>query len=797
VRGFVLVNPLHAAEPIPPMEPSPYLPVTRRFVNPVYLRVEDIPEYSYLTGAALEEIERIGLLQRITNESRDQLDRDAVWGAKRTALAMIHAVPRAAGREANYQAFLAREGEGLVDFATWCALAERHGLAWDEWPEELQDPRSPSVEKARAELAERVDFFCWLQWVVDEQLGGAQRAATEAGMPLGIVHDLAVGVHPVGADTWALQDVLARGVNVGAPADAFNQQGQDWSQPPWRPDALAELAYGPYRDMVRTILRHAGGIRVDHVIGLFRLWWVPQGSAPSAGTYVRYDHEALVGILALEAYRSGALVVGEDLGTVEPWVRDYLADRGILGHVDPVVREGPRQRAHPASRGVARAVPRHGHDARPAADGGLPGRRAHPHPPRARAADPPGRGGTAASMPRTGWRGCGILREVGLLEESGGKPGRGGRGPRPARLPRPHAVPAGRRGAPRRRRRPPCDEPAGHQPRVPELVAAAGRRLGTTGAAGGVVASERAQALAAMVDQRRRATMQGEPRVVTGRPSRPVRCAPCRLVPFLPPPGRWTSGRGPVRRPLARPRVRLTGRGARSARRRDGAAARRRRRGSVVAPRRSATTVTSPTRRCRSARRCSSSGGAAAAVPAHRRAGLRTVDRPRAALPPRPGVVRLAGVVQRTRAPRGCRVSGRDDPCRRRRKCPLVTRSPSVSATTSSVPCDTPRPRLTSRCRSTSARSRARRGPRAERLHAALDAPESSVLVAVDPAARSLEIVNGEGLRHRLDDRACGLAALAMTTAFAAGDLSGGIVNGVQSLAEHARAPRTLHLDTP
>jgi len=121
------------------------------------------------------------------------------------------------------------------------------------------------------------------------------------------------------------------GVPGGAPPDPFNQQGQQWSQPPWRPDALADVAYAPYRDMLRTVLRHAGGLRVDHVLGLFRLWWVPEGSPPDRGTYVRYDHEAMVGILALEAMRAGALVVGEDLGTVEPWVRDVLRDRGVLG----------------------------------------------------------------------------------------------------------------------------------------------------------------------------------------------------------------------------------------------------------------------------------------------------------------------------------------------------------------------------------------------------------------------------------------------------------------------------------
>jgi 4-alpha-glucanotransferase len=120
-------------------------------------------------------------------------------------------------------------------------------------------------------------------------------------------------------------------VTVGAPPDAYNQQGQDWSQPPWRPDRLAELGYAPFRDMLRTVLRHAGGLRVDHIVGLFRLWWVPNGSGPTEGTYVRYDHEALIGILALEAHRANAFVVGEDLGTVEPWARDYLRERGLLG----------------------------------------------------------------------------------------------------------------------------------------------------------------------------------------------------------------------------------------------------------------------------------------------------------------------------------------------------------------------------------------------------------------------------------------------------------------------------------
>lgn len=331
--GFILINPVHAPAPVVPLESSPYLPVTRRFVSPLYLRVEDIEEWADLDPIARAQVEQSVRPLRDGNMVDALLDRDAVWQAKSAALTLVHAVPRSAARQAAYDAFRMEQGPGLIDFATWCALAESYGPQTSGWPEELRDPRSDATRAAQeaAGFTERIDFYCWLQWLADEQLEAAQRIATNAGMPLGIMHDLAVGVHPDGADSWALGDVLAHGVTVGAPPDAFNQQGQDWSQPPWRPDALADTSYAPFRDMIRTILRHAGGIRVDHILGLFRLWWVPAGASPAEGTYVRYDHDALVGILALEAHRAGALVVGEDLGTVEPWVRDYLADRGILG----------------------------------------------------------------------------------------------------------------------------------------------------------------------------------------------------------------------------------------------------------------------------------------------------------------------------------------------------------------------------------------------------------------------------------------------------------------------------------
>ncbi len=327
---FVLVNPLHAAEPEAPIEPSPYLPTTRRFVSPLYIRVEDVPEVAYLSAAERQLIEwhADDAQQYLELEF---LERDPVWAAKEAALRMVFNQPLSLRRERAFQAFCERGGESLVDFATWCALSVKHGPDFRRWPEKYRDPSASAVENFRSLHDRDMDFYCWLQWIAAEQLGAVQRDLLDTGMRIGVMHDLAVGVHPSGADAWALSNSLARGVTVGAPPDQYNQRGQDWSQPPWQPAALAEAGYAPYREMLTSVLRDAGGLRVDHVIGLFRLWWVPDGMAPNEGTYVRYDHDTMIGILMLEAHRAGAIVVGEDLGTVEPWARDYLRERGILG----------------------------------------------------------------------------------------------------------------------------------------------------------------------------------------------------------------------------------------------------------------------------------------------------------------------------------------------------------------------------------------------------------------------------------------------------------------------------------
>jgi 4-alpha-glucanotransferase len=328
---YILVNPLHAAEPVPPVQPSPYSPSTRRFFHPLYIRVEDIPELAYLRPRRRASVDSLLEQVQSLNRNGERLDRDSVYAAKLQALELLYHTRRSPTRQAAFEEFCRISGSGLDDFALWSAIREDVPPEDPLWTDPGRALGSEEAESWREKLSDRIGFHRWLQWICDEQLEKAQQAARRAGMRLGVVHDLAVGVDLSSADAWTLRSVLAPGISVGAPPDMYNQLGQDWNQPPWHPGRLADAGYVPFRDMLSTVLRHAGGIRVDHVLGLFRLWWVPAGNSPRDGAYVRYDHEALIGILALEAQRAGAVVIGEDLGTFEPWVRDYLAARGVLG----------------------------------------------------------------------------------------------------------------------------------------------------------------------------------------------------------------------------------------------------------------------------------------------------------------------------------------------------------------------------------------------------------------------------------------------------------------------------------
>ena len=324
--NFLQVNPLHAPQPCFPQETSPYLPVSRRWASPLYIRPEAIDEYARMDGK-----ER-GVITRYAHASRSQediIDRDLSWKSKLEALRKIFEIPRSITRQAQFEHFCAEGGESLENFALWSALVFENGDI--ELPAPYASINAPEVEQARQRLAGEIEFWQWCQWIVFDQLIRAQESAHRLGMDMGIMSDLAVGVHSLGSEIWSMPEIFAPGMSVGAPPDMYSQQGQNWSQPPWSPRGLAKAGYAPLRDMLRSVLSYSGAVRIDHILGLFRLWWIPEGMEASAGAYVSYDHEAMVGIVLLEAQRAGAVVIGEDLGTVEPWVRGYLNDRGILG----------------------------------------------------------------------------------------------------------------------------------------------------------------------------------------------------------------------------------------------------------------------------------------------------------------------------------------------------------------------------------------------------------------------------------------------------------------------------------
>jgi 4-alpha-glucanotransferase len=315
--GTLALNPLHAAGPAIPQQPSPYYPSSRLWRSPLYLRVEEVAGASAV-GADLDRLAAAG---RSLNGG-DRIDRDAVWELKREALEACFA---AAGDDPAFERWRTEQGEALTRFATWCTIAERHGNGWSAWPEELRRPDSPAVAQLAADGDHRVRFHAWLQWQLEAQVAGAFAA-------LPPINDLAVGFDPGGADGWAFQDVLALDMRVGAPPDEFNTRGQDWGLPPFDPWKLRAACYEPIIQTFRSALRHAGGLRVDHVMGLFRLFWIPEGEGPDRGTYVRYCASELLDILALESHRARAFVVGEDLGTVEEEVRRDLAERNVLSY---------------------------------------------------------------------------------------------------------------------------------------------------------------------------------------------------------------------------------------------------------------------------------------------------------------------------------------------------------------------------------------------------------------------------------------------------------------------------------
>ena len=316
--GLVMVNPLHAGHPGSPQQPSPYYPSSRLFRSPLYLRIEDVPGAAAVLGPRLGELAAAG--QALNDDRR--IDRDAVWRLKHEALSTIW---DSVADNFAFDRWRDDAGEALQSYATFCVLAEQFGREWREWPDKYRHPGNPEVVRFGKIQRRRVRFHQWLQWLVDRQLASASSAVP-------VMHDMALGVDPAGADAWMWQDVFALGMSVGAPPDKFNTRGQDWGVPPFNPWALRAVGYGPFVETIRAALCHAGGLRLDHVMGLFRQWWVPAGASAGDGVYVRYPAGDLLDIVALECQRAGAYAVGEDLGTVEEEVRDELRARGVLSY---------------------------------------------------------------------------------------------------------------------------------------------------------------------------------------------------------------------------------------------------------------------------------------------------------------------------------------------------------------------------------------------------------------------------------------------------------------------------------
>jgi 4-alpha-glucanotransferase len=312
--GCLLVNPLNAVAPVLSQQASPYSPTSRRFRNPLYLRIEQMPGAATL-GAELESLAAVG---RALN-ANPRIDRDALFRLKQQAFEKLW--ERFPGDPA-FDRFRAEHGAALEQFAIYSTLAERYGADWRAWPAEYRHPdRAKTSFAAGAER--RIAFHAWLQWQLDVQLAAASSE-------LAMVQDLPIGFDPGGADAWAWQDLLAQGVSVGAPPDAYNMLGQDWGLPPLVPRKLRAAGYAPIIETIRAALRHAGGLRIDHVLGFFRLFWIPHGTGAKGGAYVEYRADEMLAILALESQRVGAFVVGEDLGTIDHTMRSRLAEHRVL-----------------------------------------------------------------------------------------------------------------------------------------------------------------------------------------------------------------------------------------------------------------------------------------------------------------------------------------------------------------------------------------------------------------------------------------------------------------------------------
>jgi 4-alpha-glucanotransferase len=315
--GSILISPIHAMHPGRHQSNSPYSPSSRLFLNLLHIAPALVP------GADRVALTDLAAQGRDLNTQR-RIDRNAVWELKRSALKRIFSATKAA-LPPEFELWRADRGLALQRYATWCAIAEAlEEPNWRRWPVELRRADSVAVLHFAVDHAEQVTFHAWAQWAAELQLAQARVPGVD------LIVDLAVGFDSSGADAWAYQDLLAFDFEVGCPPDGHNPGGQSWGLPPMDPNALLSAKLEPFIELVRAGLRNAGALRIDHVMQLWRLFWVPPEGA-SAGAYVHYPVHALLAVLRIEASRAGAWIVGEDMGTVAAGVREDMASIGMCG----------------------------------------------------------------------------------------------------------------------------------------------------------------------------------------------------------------------------------------------------------------------------------------------------------------------------------------------------------------------------------------------------------------------------------------------------------------------------------
>jgi 4-alpha-glucanotransferase len=343
--AFIGLNPLHALFPGNPWQFSPYSPSSRHFLNVLYIAVERVPEYEYCVEARAT-VQDSGFQAELARlRATPCVDYPGVAHAKLRVLKQLHAqfrhdsALRPSARSAQFNAYLAERGESLRRHALHDAIdgymraIDGHRYwGWPMWPEELRDPAHAGVAAFEKLHADAVEFHAWLQWLADEQLGDAQALGRKLGMAIGLYGDYAVGVNPSGSETWSDQALYRKGAGVGAPPDALALKGQDWGIPPQDPNVLIAEQYRPFGNLVAANMRHFGALRLDHVMALFRQWWVPVGLGSTEGGYVHYPLDDLMSVLALESELHDCLVVGEDLGTVPPEMSRAMADRAAYSY---------------------------------------------------------------------------------------------------------------------------------------------------------------------------------------------------------------------------------------------------------------------------------------------------------------------------------------------------------------------------------------------------------------------------------------------------------------------------------